>query len=136
MKRLLAITDIHRCIEPGTPADKMRDIDAVPPKIEVIKSGKKFMPLNQTEYDDLIRLKGAVDAPADVSDEHVSEAPAPKKAPAAPAPKKDAGTGKKAAAAAAAESGDGGKTTMNAPVGGGMSNSGVTTNGGDGTDLV
>ncbi len=135
MQKMLAITEIHRCVEPGKPADRLRHLDSVPPKIEVIKSGHTFFPQDVEEKNDLIRLKAAIVAPEEASKEHVSAvAPKAEKAvkAAAGAVKKAVGAGK--AAGKATE--DGGSTTMNAPVDGGMSNSGVTTHGGDGNDLV
>jgi hypothetical protein len=68
-KKVIAVTTIHRTLEPGTAADKTKGIAAKPPKIQVIQAGTIFLAstedrkgYDQSEYDELKGL-GAIRDP-------------------------------------------------------------------------
>lgn len=60
--RVIALTDIHRTVEPGKPGDKSKGINPVAPKTQHIKSGTIFMTKDSDEYADLIK-SGAIRRP-------------------------------------------------------------------------
>lgn len=59
-KKVIAVTVIHRTLEPGKPGDTSKGIKAVPPKIQVVQPKTVFMVSTddrkgyaQSEYDEL-----------------------------------------------------------------------------------
>ncbi len=68
-KKVIAVTNIHRTLVPGEPADKSKGIGPKAPKIQVIQAGTIFMAsteerkgYEQSEYDELMAL-GAIREP-------------------------------------------------------------------------
>ena len=61
-QKVIAVTVIHRTLEPGKPADKANGVSATRPKIQVIKPKTVFMTRDQDEFDDLMEA-GAIRLP-------------------------------------------------------------------------
>ena len=68
-KKVIAVTTVHRTLEPGVPADKSKGIAAKAPKIQTSQAGTIFMAstddrkgYDQSEYDELKAL-GAIRDP-------------------------------------------------------------------------
>lgn len=68
-KKVIAVTTVHRTLEPGVPADKQKGTAAKPPKVQVIQAGTIFLSSTDerkgyelSEYDELKAL-GAIRDP-------------------------------------------------------------------------
>ncbi len=75
-KAVLAKTVIHRAVTDGTPGNKLTGVAAVPPKIQEIKAGSRFVPRDQDEYDELLGMEAIGDLPdeeAEVDQENAVE---------------------------------------------------------------
>ena len=61
-QKVIAVTVIHRTLEPGKPADKAKGVSATRPKIQVIQPKTVLMTRDQDEFDDLMEA-GAIRLP-------------------------------------------------------------------------
>lgn len=57
---LIAVTEIHRCVKPGVPADKLKGVKAQKPVTEVIIARASFVAQTPEEEEELIRIGAAV----------------------------------------------------------------------------
>lgn len=61
-QKVIAVTVIHRTLEPGKPADKAEGIRPTKPKIQVIQPKTVFMTRDKDEFDELMEA-GAIRLP-------------------------------------------------------------------------
>lgn len=60
LKKLRAINEIHRTLEPGTAGDKSKNLAPVRPQTEILKPGTYFMAMSQDQQDELLASGAAV----------------------------------------------------------------------------
>ena len=58
-QKVIAVTVIHRTLEPGKPADKANGVSATRPKMQVIQPKTVFMTRDKDEFDELMEA-GAI----------------------------------------------------------------------------
>ena len=61
-QKVIAVTVIHRTLEPGKPADKAKGVSATRPKMQVIQPKTVFMTRDKDEFDELLEA-GAIRLP-------------------------------------------------------------------------
>ena len=61
-QKVIAVTVIHRTLEPGKPADKAKGVSATRPKMQVIQPKTVFMTRDKDEFDELMEA-GAIRLP-------------------------------------------------------------------------
>ena len=61
-QKVIAVTVIHRTLEPGKPADKANGVSATRPKMQVIQPKTVFMTRDKDEFDELMEA-GAIRLP-------------------------------------------------------------------------